>query len=98
MPEMSDTQIDRAVERVQRQSPTSRHIENGLAIAGLFQAMLYGTIEALAHAGIRLGPCAAPEGFPWVTLCIFAGCVAPKTLGRATAGKLWEKLPIVGGK
>jgi hypothetical protein len=30
-----------------------------------------------------------------VTLVIFIGCVLPKTVGRATAGKVWE---LLGGR
>ena len=97
-PKLTETMVERAVEKVQRQSSASRHIENGLAIAGIVQALLYGTLESLAHSGIKFGACEAPQGIPWITVMIFAGCVAPKTLGRATAGKLWEKLPIIGGK
>lgn len=73
----------------------SRHIENALAIAGILQALLYGTLEALRHAGISFGKCEPADGIPWVTVMIFAGCVAPKTLGRATAGKVWD---VVAGR
>jgi hypothetical protein len=96
--DFSDTKMERlAVKIEQRSSPASRHIENALAIAGIIQALLYGTLEALRHNGIAFGKCEAPDGIPWVTVLIFMGCVAPKTLGRATAGKLWEKIPIIGG-
>lgn len=84
--------------KLEQRSPASRHIENALAVAGIAQALLYGTLESLAHSGIRFGTCESPSGIPWITVMIFMGCVAPKTLGRATAGKLWEKIPIIGGK
>jgi phenylacetate-coenzyme A ligase PaaK-like adenylate-forming protein len=73
-----------------RQGRASRRIEDALAIAGILQAGLYGTLEALASVGWRLGECAADTGLPWVTLAILFACVLPKTLGRATAGRIWE--------
>jgi hypothetical protein len=97
-PDLSETQMERVAVKIEQRGGASRHIENALAIAGIAQALLYGTLEALRHSGISFGTCEAPEGIPWITVMIFAGCVAPKTLGRATAGKLWEKLPIIGGK
>lgn len=65
-----------------------RWIENILAIVGILQAALYGTMEALARGGFL--PHTEHPGFPWVTVIIFAGCVLPKTLGRATAGRVWD--------
>jgi hypothetical protein len=79
-------------------APASRRIENALALVGIAQAALYGTIEALKEAGWQMGPCQTNGGIPWVTLAVFVGCVLPKTLGRATAGKIWEKIPLIGGK
>jgi hypothetical protein len=95
--DLSDTALDRVAVKLEQRSPASRHIENALAIAGILQACLYGTLEALRHNGISFGQCEPTEGIPWVTVLIFMGCVAPKTLGRATAGKLWEKIPVIGG-
>lgn len=68
----------------------SRWIENVLAIVGIAQAALYGTMEALARGGFLTH--SEHAGFPWVTIIIFAGCVLPKTLGRATAGRVWDAL------
>lgn len=31
-----------------------------------------------------------PEGIPWGLLILMAVLAAPKTLGRATAGKVWD--------
>lgn len=77
--------------RASRSSPPkSRLIEDILAVAGIVQAMFYGTIEGLTRAGI-LGH-NEHAGFPWVTTIIFLGCVLPKTVGRMTAGKIWETL------
>lgn len=77
----------------------SRFIEDALAVVGIFQAMLYGAAESLASVGWRLGECKAETSFPWLTVIVFAGCVLPKTLGRATTGKVWESLAArIGGK
>lgn len=81
-----------------KQGRTSRRVEDALAIVGILQAVAYGTVESLAAAGWRFGACAPATGFPWITAIIFLGCVLPKTLGRATAGKIWERLPIGGAK
>lgn len=91
----SDTLVDRVAVKVEQRTPTSRWIENGLAVVGIAQAALYGTVEALNHAGISLGSCTPSSGFPWITLVIFVGCVLPKTVGRASAGKVWE---LIGGR
>jgi hypothetical protein len=100
-PDLSETQI---VERVQARIDTkgkshSRFIEDLLAIAGIIQAMLYGTLEALRHSGVVFGKCEAESGFPWITVIIFLGCVLPKTVGRATAGAVWQTISQkLGGK
>lgn len=49
-------------------------------------------------AGIReaLG---TTSGFPWVLLIVMAVLAAPKTLGRMTAGKVWDRVTsILPGK
>ncbi len=51
-------------------------------------------------AGVGIGVFAAgrealglgPDGFPWVLLIVVAALVAPKTLGRATSGKMWSAI------
>lgn len=96
--------VDAVVERMEaseRKTPHSRIIEDVLAFAGIFQALFYGVLEALRSAGFKLGDCPTEHSFPWVTLSILACCVAPKTLGRATAGKVWSGLSNIlpgGGK
>lgn len=94
--DLSETMVERAVERIQIRHPerntAGRHIENALAIAGTAQVALYGTLEALSRSGYMLGTCKPSTGVPWVTLAFFFGAVLPKTVGRATAGKIWGVL------
>lgn len=91
---MRPTQVvDAVVERMEAaeaKTPHSRMIEDGLAIAGIIQALFYGTLEGLRSAGFTIGTCVTEHSFPWVTVIIFLGCVLPKTVGRASAGKAWE--------
>ena len=83
----------------QRGGGAGRWIENALALAGIAQACLYGTLEALRSVGYSLGECKPDTGIPWVTLSILFACVLPKTVGRATAGKAWESIAgLIGRK
>lgn len=50
-------------------------------------AALYGVGEFLIDMGLVDPP--AQRRVPWVTLILFIGCVAPKTVGRATMGQVW---------
>ena len=69
-----------------------RYIENWLAALGGLTATAYVVlVEVLPHSG--LVSCQAPSphpGFPWGVVILVAAMVAPKTLGRATAGKVWD--------
>jgi len=77
----------------------SRNIEDGLAIAGIIVGALYVVaVEIFPHACYSSGFCErAPvaQPFPWIVFCVIAACVLPKTVGRATAGKVWE---IIGSR
>lgn len=75
----------------------SRFLEDFAFVVAILQAIGYGVAEMLGEQGVRLGRCEANEGFPYVTIVLFLGCVAPKMLGRATAGKIWERIPFLGG-
>lgn len=46
----------------------------------------------LAFAGIREALGMGPPHFPWVTFISASVLVAPKMLGRATAGRVWNLL------
>lgn len=81
----------------------SRIIENGLAILGGLLAGGYVVgVEIFPQVCYAIGKCAnAPsdQQFPWGVVLTVAACVAPKTLGRMTAGKLWEGIASkFGGK
>lgn len=69
-----------------------RYIENWLAgLGGLVAAGYVALVEILPHSGLM--SCAVPTthpSFPWGVVILVAALVAPKTLGRATAGKVWE--------
>lgn len=58
-----------------------RVVENILALGGGGLLLFTGYREALASC--------ANHPFPWAAFIIGAICVAPKTLGRATAGRIW---------
>jgi len=54
---------------------------------GLLLAILIG----VAYVGAEMGLWGqTPAGIPWGLLIVMAVLVAPKTLGRATAGKVWD--------
>lgn len=51
-------------------------------------------VGLLAFAGVReaiVSTCEA-RPFPWVTFIIASSLVAPKMLGRVTAGRVWDLL------
>lgn len=92
---LSETQVERIAVKIEQReaaTPRSRIVEDILAFAGIIQALFYGGMEALRSAGFKLGDCPTEHSFPWVTIAILAICVAPKTVGRATAGKAWAGL------
>lgn len=70
----------------------SRAIENALALAGMVPAFLYGIAESAARIGLHFGDHQEDHGMPWGIIVILAICVAPKTVGKATSGKIWSVL------
>lgn len=58
-----------------------RFVENLLALGGGALLLFSGFREAVASCDTH--------AFPWAAFIVGAICVAPKTLGRATAGKIW---------
>ncbi len=50
-------------------------------------------------AGVREALSTEARPFPWVLLIVMAVLAAPKTLGRMTAGKVWDSVvSILPGK
>ena len=69
-----------------------RWIENGLAVlGGIIGAAYVVGVEILPHVGLGCAP-AADHGVPWGLVIIVTAMVAPKTLGRMTAGRIYEVL------
>lgn len=74
----------------------SRAVEDFLAIlGGLIVAGYVVTVEMLPQICYTMGKCLVEHrssGVPWGVLVLVAACVLPKTLGRVSAGKVWEIL------
>jgi hypothetical protein len=70
-----------------RRRDSGRRVENLGMYVGLAIAALYAIGEFLLQVGI-VRP-AQNHGVPWVTLLLVTLCVAPKTIGKATAGRAW---------
>lgn len=70
----------------------SRLLEDVGFAAAIALGLLYGVAEALARIGVRLGPHAPDTSFPWGLLIVMAVLAAPKTLGRASAGRVWDAI------
>lgn len=68
-------------------SLSGRWLENAGFTVGLYLAYVYVTAEAEA---VRLGTAVAGRPMPWGTIAVIGLCVAPKMLGRQTAGRIWE--------
>lgn len=46
-------------------------------------------------AGIREALTTVERPFPWALLIVMAVLAAPKTLGRMTAGRVWDRISSV---
>lgn len=95
-PDLSDTQVARIADVMESRTPAdrshSRMVEDIGFGVGVIMALVYGSLEALRSVGWSLGKCEVTPGLPWVTIIMVTLCVAPKMLGRATAGKVWAGL------
>ena len=75
-----------------------RAVEAVSFILGVLILAAYGLSEVLVHLGWKLGP-HSDTTFPWGQIIVGALLVAPKMLGRATAGKIWDAIgQKFGGK
>lgn len=93
-----DTEKIRAVAREEAEAAAerpasswrSRLIEDGLAVLG-------GIIAAAYVVGVEIWPhvkgtaSCASHGIPWGVVIVVGACVLPKTVGRASAGRIWER-------
>lgn len=77
-------------------NPIHRAVETFAFVGGVLLLMTYMVVEILHAAGVRLGPGPTDEGFPWGTMISASLLVAPKMIGRATAGRAWNRL--TGGR
>lgn len=69
-----------------------RFAETAAFVLGVLIMASYGVAESLSLLGFRLGQHDGHHGFPWGQFVIGALLVAPKLLGRATAGKIWDAI------
>jgi hypothetical protein len=68
----------------------SRILEDVGFGAAILLGVIYGVAEALARVGVRIGEHAPDASFPWGLLIVMAVLAAPKTVGRASAGRVWD--------
>jgi hypothetical protein len=73
-------------------NPIHRFVETFAFAGGVILLMLYMVVEILHAAGVRLGTGPTDEGFPWGTMISASLLVAPKMIGKATAGRAWNKI------
>ncbi len=85
--------------------PLSRALENVGFIIGLAVALMFFVGETARRLGF-CGPDGCTEGldllYAVIQLAFCAVCVAPKMLGKQTAGKVWsglvDKIPTIASK
>ena len=73
-------------------NPIHRFVETFAFVGGVLLLMTYMVVEILHAAGVRLGSQPTDEGFPWGTMISASLLVAPKMIGKATAGRAWSKI------
>ena len=76
----------------------SRAIEDGLAILGGLTVFLYvvgGIVFPIFWASYHCLGEPPRTHFSWDIFAFSALCIAPKTLGRMTAGRVWTRVPEV---
>lgn len=67
---------------------TSRKIED----FGFLVAVIIAGLYALGELAIHVSLAKRGSGFPYITVILVLALVLPKTVGRATTGRVWEKL------
>lgn len=70
-----------------------RWVEDLGFLAAILIALVYGAAEAMRVVGFcATRPCSTDHAFPWGLLIICACLVLPKTVGRASAGAVWQAI------
>ena len=73
----------------------SRGLENAAFVVGVLVLAAFALTEVLPQVGIAVGDCEVMDtGTPWGVFMVGSLLVAPKMLGRATAGKIWGAIPF----
>ena len=99
MRQLADEQFRVTFERNAKAQRHGRRAENALiwvAVGAVVLRVLVETVHEIAGMFLTLKP--HPHPFPWAFVAIFLGSILPKTLGRASAGKVWEILATGGAK
>lgn len=84
--------------KVEAPNSFSRKVEDGGLLICVVMFGLWMLTAVMKNAGYIIGPCRDHQsGFPWEFLVSGAMLALPKIVGRATAGRVWEKLAGRGG-
>jgi len=74
-------------------SSFSRKVEDGGLLMCVVMFGLWMLTAVMKNAGYIVGPCKnLVNGFPWEFIASGAFLALPKIVGRATAGRIWERL------
>lgn len=88
-----ETTVKTKVTPAKEPSSFSRKVEDGGLLICVVMFGLWMLTAVLKNAGYIVGPCKnLSSGFPWEFLVSGAMLALPKIVGRATAGRVWEKL------
>ena len=78
---------------VKQPNSFSRKVEDGGLLLCVVMFGLWMLTAVLKNAGYIVGPCKnLVAGFPWEFIASGAFLALPKIVGRATAGRIWERL------
>lgn len=72
-------------------TPFSRKVEDGAFIVAIVLVSLWGLVAIAKSASLL--PQTPDQAFPWELVILVSSLIVPKTIGRATAGRIWDKLP-----
>lgn len=93
------TETTTTITKVEAPNRFSRKVEDAGLLLCLVLFGLWMLTAVLRGQGYILGPCQnlhAP-GFPWEFVVSGGTFALPKIIGRATAGRVWERLAGRGG-